>query len=89
MPVLSLCLHLSFLTLYLLIVVVFVFYYGLECFTNLVIAYIHHSAHILFVYKLVLVLLNLGSKHSLVFYTLIELSVDMLFDNHTTSFGVF
>ena len=60
MPVLSLCLHLSFLTLYLLIVVVFVFYYGLECFTNLVIAYIHHSTHILFVYKLVLVLLKLG-----------------------------
>ena len=86
---LSLCLHLSFLTLCLLVVALFVINYVLECFTNLVIAYIHHSAHILFVYKLVLVLLNLGSKHSLVFYTLIELSVDMLFDNHTTSFGVF
>ena len=77
------------LTLYLLIIAVFMINFGLECFTNLVIAYIRHSAHILFVYKLVLVLLNLGSKHSLVFYTLIELSVDMLFDNHTTSFGVF
>ena len=59
MPVLSLCLHLSSLTLYLLIAVVFVINYGLKCFTNLGIAYIHHSAHILFVYKLVLVLLKL------------------------------
>ena len=60
MPVLSLCLLLSSLTLYLLIVVVFVINYGLEYFTNLDIAYIHHSARILFVYKLVLVLLKLG-----------------------------
>ena len=60
MSVLSLCLHLSSLTLYLLIVVVFVINYGLEYFTYLVIAYIHHSAHILFVYKFVLVLLKLG-----------------------------
>ena len=59
-PVLSLCLHRSSLTLYLLIVAVFVINYGLECFTNLDIVYIHHSAHILFVYKLVLVLLKLG-----------------------------
>ena len=59
MPVLSLCLHLSFLTLFLLIAAVFVINYGLECFTYLVIAYIHHSTHILFVYKLVLVLLKL------------------------------
>ena len=43
-----------------LIAVVFVIIYGLECVTNLDIAYIHHSAHILFVYKLVLVLLILG-----------------------------
>ena len=57
---LSLCLHLSSLTLFLLIAAVFVINYGLECFTYLVIAYIHHSAHILFVHKLVLVLLNLG-----------------------------
>ena len=57
---LSLCLHLSFLTLYLLITVVFVINVGLECFTNLGLAYIHHSAHILFVYKLVLVFLLLG-----------------------------
>ena len=60
MPVLSSCLHLSSLTFYLLIVAVFVINYGLECFTYLVIAYIHHSTHILFVYKLVLALLNLG-----------------------------
>ena len=58
-----------------LIAAMFVINYGIECFSYLVIAYIHHSAHILFVYKLVLVLLKLGSKHSLVFYTLIELSI--------------
>ena len=60
MPVLSLYLHLSSLTLYLLIDAVFVINYDLECFTYMVIAYIHLSAHILFVYKLVLVLLSLG-----------------------------
>ena len=54
---LSLCLHLSFLSLYLLIVAVFVINYGLECLTNLNIAYILYSAHILFDYKLVLVFL--------------------------------
>ena len=59
---LSLCLHLSSLTLYLLIATVFVINYGLECFTNLDIGYIHHSTHILFVYKLMLVLLQLGVK---------------------------
>ena len=57
---LSLCLHFSFFTLYLLIATVVVINYGLECFTNLDIAYIHHSVHILFVYKLMLVLLKLG-----------------------------
>ena len=60
MPVLSLCLHLSSLILYFLIAAVFVINYGLECFTNLDIVYIHHFVHILFVYKLVLVLLKLG-----------------------------
>ena len=60
MSVLSLYLHLSSLTLYLLIDAVFVINYGLKSFTCLVIAYIHHSAHILFVYWLVLVLLKLG-----------------------------
>ena len=60
MPVLSLCLHLSSFTIYLLIATVFVINYGLECFTILDIAYIHHSAHILFAYKFVLVLLKLG-----------------------------
>ena len=45
---------------YLLIAAVFVINYGLECFTYLVIAYVHHSAYILFVYKFVLVLLKLG-----------------------------
>ena len=60
MPVLSLYLHLSSLTLYFLIAAMFVINYGLECFTNLDIVYIHHSVHILFVYKLVLVLLKLG-----------------------------
>ena len=76
---LSLCLHLSSLSLYLLIATVFVINYGLECFTNLGFAYIHHSTHILFMYKLVLVILNLGGfKRLLVFYTLIELSGENL-----------
>ena len=57
---LSLCLHLSSLSLYLLIVIVIVINYGLECVTNLVIAYISYSAYILFDYKLVLVVLFLG-----------------------------
>ena len=57
---LSLCLHLSSFTLYLLIAARFVINYGLDCFTYLVIAYMHHSAHILFVYKLVLILLKFG-----------------------------
>ena len=57
---LSLCLHLSSLLFFFLIAVVFMINYDLECFTYLVIAYIHYSAHILFMYKLVLVLLKLG-----------------------------
>ena len=57
---LSLCLHLSSLSLYLLITAMIVINFGLECFTNLDLAYIHLSAHILFVYKLVLVILILG-----------------------------
>ena len=55
----SLCLHLSSLTLYHLIAAMFVINYGLEYFTNLGLAYIHHFAHILFVYKFVLVILIL------------------------------
>ena len=61
---LSLCLHLSFLTLYLLTATVLVINYGLECVTNLDIAYISYSTHMLFVYKLAfklaLVFLYLG-----------------------------
>ena len=57
---LSLCLELSSLSLYLLITTVIVINYGLECVTILVIAYISYSAHTLFVYKLVLVFLYLG-----------------------------
>ena len=56
---LSLCLHLSFLSLYLITAVVLVINYGLKCVTNLDIAYISYSAHILFDYKLVLVILYL------------------------------
>ena len=59
MPVLSLCLHLSFLSLYFITAVVLVINYGLECVTNLDIVYISYSAHILFDYKLVLVFLYL------------------------------
>ena len=57
---LSLYLHLSSFTLYLFITAVIVFNYDLECVTNLDIAYISYSAHILFDYKLVLVFLYLG-----------------------------
>ena len=57
---LSLCLHLSSLSLYFLITAVLVINYGLECVTNLVIAYILYSAYILFDYKFVLVIFNLG-----------------------------
>ena len=57
---LSLCLHLSPLTFYLLITAVVVITLGSEFFTNLGLAYIHHSTHKLFVYKLVLVILYLG-----------------------------
>ena len=56
---LSLCLHLSSLSLYLLITAVIVINYGLECVTNLIIAYKSYSAYILFDYKLVLVVLYL------------------------------
>ena len=57
---LSLCLHFSSLSLYLLIIVVIVINYGLECVTNLVIAYISYSVYILFDYELMLVIFNLG-----------------------------
>ena len=56
---LSLYLHLSFLSLYLITAAMLVIIYGLECVTNLVIAYISYSVHILFDYKLVLVFLYL------------------------------
>ena len=56
---LSLCLYLSFLSLYLLIAAVFVINYGLEYVTNLDLAYISYSAYILFDYKFVLVILYL------------------------------
>ena len=57
---LYLYLYLSSLSLYLLITTIFVINYGLEYVTNLVIAYISFSIHILFDYKLVLVILELG-----------------------------
>ena len=57
---LSLCLHLSFLSLYLLTAIVLAINYGLECVTNLDIAYISYFAHILLDYELVLVILYLG-----------------------------
>ena len=57
---LFLCLHIFSLSLYLLITAVIVINYDLECVIYLVIAYISYSAHILFDYKLVLVIFNLG-----------------------------
>ena len=56
---LSLYLHISSFSLYLLITAMIVINYGLECVTCLVIAYISYSAHILFDYKLALVVLFL------------------------------
>ena len=61
---LSLCLHLSSISLYLLITVVIVINYGLKCVTNLGLAYIHITHINCFVYKLVLVFLILGFKLS-------------------------
>ena len=46
-----------FPTLFIVIAAVFVINYGLECFANLGIAYIYHSAHQLFEYKLALIIL--------------------------------
>ena len=57
---LSLCLHLSSLSFYLLITAMVVINYGLECVTNFVIAYISFSALIFFDYKLVLIIFELG-----------------------------
>ena len=57
---LSLYLHLSFLSLYLITAAVLVINYDLERVTNLDITYISYSAHILFDYKLVLVIFELG-----------------------------
>ena len=50
-------LDLSSLSLYLLITAMLVINYGLECVTNLVIAYISFYTYILFNYKRVLVFL--------------------------------
>ena len=61
-----------FPTLFLLIATVFVINYGLECFANLDTAYIYHSTHQLFEYKLVLKICICESKHSQVLYTLSE-----------------
>ena len=75
MSVLSLCLHLSSLTLYLLIAVEFVINYGLECLPIWVLLIFHiphiHCLNI----SLCWLFCNWGSKHSLVFYTLIEHSL--------------
>ena len=55
---LCVCISLSFLFTF-LIATVFVINYGLEYVSNLDIAYISYSAHILFDYKFVLVILYL------------------------------
>ena len=57
---LSLCLHLSSLNLFLLITAVVVINYGLDCFTNFDLAYFHIPHILLFDYKLVLVICKLG-----------------------------
>ena len=72
---LSMCLHLSSLNLYLLITTVVMVNFGLDCFTNFVLAYIHiPHIYCLFI-SLCWLFLNWGSKRSLVFCTLIELSI--------------
>ena len=75
MPMLSLCLHLSSLTIYLLIAAEFVINYGLECLPIWVLLIFHiphiHCLNI----SLCWLFCNWGSKHSLVFYTLIEHSL--------------
>ena len=53
----------------------FVINYVLKKFAKLSIAYISFSVNILFEYKLVLLFCNWRSKHLLVFYMLIELSI--------------
>ena len=80
-----------FPTPFLLIATMFVINYGLKCFVNLGIGYIYHSTHQLFEYMLVLVfffffLIIGGSEHSLVFYTLSELS-HIYFMAHTNKFS--
>ena len=53
-------LHLSSLLFSFLIAAMVVINYVLECFTNLGIACTYYSTHLLFEYKLMLVLLKLG-----------------------------
>ena len=72
---LSLCLHLSSFSLYLLITAMIVINYGLECVTCLGLAYIHISHIYCLIISLYWLFVNLESKRSLVFYTLSELSV--------------
>ena len=57
---LSLCLHLSSLNLCLLIIVVVVINYVLDCFINSFFSLFSYFAHILFDNKLELVIYNLG-----------------------------
>ena len=57
---LSLCLHLSSLNLCLLIIVVVVINYGLDCFIDSVLACFHIFAHTLFDNKLESVICNMG-----------------------------
>ena len=57
---LSLYLHLSSLNLYHLTSAVDVILFGLDCFINSVLAYVHVPAHILFDNKLELVICKLG-----------------------------
>ena len=67
-----------------LIIAVFVINYGIECFTYLVITYIHHSTHILFMYKLVLVLLKLGGLN-----IRLSFGIEYMKKQKKTSFQVF
>ena len=68
---LSLCLHLSSLNLCLLITVVVVINFGLNCFTNSILAY-SHFAHTLFDYKFVLVICKCVEKIPKTFNSLVQ-----------------
>ena len=72
---LYLCLHLSSLNLYHLISAVVVILFGLDCFINSVLAYVHVPHIYCLIISLNRYFVNWGSKHSRMFYTHFEHSI--------------